>query len=326
MKHRLALVLCGVVSLPLASCKEDPKPGGDASVGGSGGAGGTGGGTGGTGGRGGTGGGGTGGGGSGGGGTGGGGGGAGGGGTGGGGPGGGGTGGGGTGGGGAGGTAGRDGGGTEAGGGGDMGRAEGGTAGDGGGAAHPMMTFFVTSATSTTGNLGGLMAADARCVALATAVGAGAKKWRAYLSVDMGPGGMPVNAKDRIGDGPWHNSKGVMLAMNSAALHARNGDPELFLDEKGNKVNGQWEGSPGPNQHDILTGTKADGTLAAGLTCNNWTGTAGMSQVGHSDGMGPGRSTMSPYNIWNGSHEGFCNDTAMRGGGGKFYCFVDPRP
>jgi hypothetical protein len=189
------------------------------------------------------------------------------------------------------------------------------------------MNFFVTSDTSKTGNLGGLTGADARCVRLATAVGQGNKTWHAYLSAEAADGGAAVNAKDRIGPGPYFNSKGAMLAADSAALHARSGDAEVFIDEKGQKINGQWTGSPTPNEHDVLTGANPDGTVLAGQTCMNWTSEAMTStaQVGHADGLGPSMSSAPPYNSWQSSHvNGGCNDTAPKGGAGRLYCFVAP--
>jgi len=183
-----------------------------------------------------------------------------------------------------------------------------------------MMSFFVTSETSTTANLGGLTAADARCQRLAAAVGHGSKTWRAYLSVEN----PATNARDRIGNGPYYNSAGAMLAADKDALHARSGDAALFIDERGNRINGQWQGSPSPVQHDILTGSTATGMLMAGNTCADWTATTGMSLVGHSDGLGPGMNSAPPYNQWAGSHEGECGDTAARGGSGRTYCFVAP--
>jgi hypothetical protein len=183
-----------------------------------------------------------------------------------------------------------------------------------------MMNFFVTSDSSKTGNLGGLMGADMRCQALAAAVGAGSKTWRAYLSTEE----PAVNARDRIGAGPYYNSKGGELAADKDALHARTGSAELFLDEKGNRINGQWEGSPTPNQHDILTGTDTDGNVVADQTCGDWTATSGSSAVGHSDGLGPGRDPEPPYSRWVGSHTGQCGNTEPGGGAGKIYCFVGP--
>jgi hypothetical protein len=189
------------------------------------------------------------------------------------------------------------------------------------------LTFFVTSQTSTTGNLGGLAGADATCQRLATAVGAGNKTWRAYLSVDRDAANSnrPVNARDRIGVGPWHNAAGTLVASNVNELHTRTGDAALFIDERGQRINGQWTGSPTPNQHDILTGSNADGTLATGLTCADWTSASSsdVGQVGHSDGFGPGQSTAGALASWNSAHSNQnCADTAPRGGAGRFYCFA----
>jgi hypothetical protein len=199
------------------------------------------------------------------------------------------------------------------------------TAGAGGGsgggsAAHAMMNFFVTSDTKANGNLGGLTGADARCQTLAAAVGHGSKTWRAYLSVST----PATNARDRIGPGPYFNSKGEQLAADKTALHARSGDAALFLDEKGNRINGQWASSPTPNQHDILTGTQKDGTISANQTCGDWAATTGMSAVGHSDGLGPNMAATGNFVNWTGSHTGQCSDTAPGGGAGKIYCFVGP--
>lgn len=202
-----------------------------------------------------------------------------------------------------------------------------GAATGGSGGASTTMSFFVSSQTSKTGNLGGLKAADMRCQTLAAAVGLGNKTWHAYLSADADPdgNGMPVNARDRIGKGPWYNQKGVLLAADLDALHARKGDAEVFIDEKGAKINGQWMNSPTPNEHDILTGSKADGTLSKGQTCDNWTSAASSMKagVGHSDGLGPGMATTGTYPSWNAAHaNGGCNDTAPQGGAGRIYCFV----
>jgi hypothetical protein len=188
--------------------------------------------------------------------------------------------------------------------------------------------FFVTSDTSMTGNLGGLAGADKRCQDLAAAVGAGNKKWAAYLSAERGgPNGGPVHAKDRIGRGPWLNAKGMMIAATLTDLHnGMAGNAELFLDERGNKVNGSWGriAMNDPNEHDILTGTNADGTVFVGRTCLDWT-SAGpdKGQVGHSDGLGPNMNPMPPYASWNSSHDNMdCSNTAPRGGSGKIYCFA----
>lgn len=189
------------------------------------------------------------------------------------------------------------------------------------------LSFFVTSDTSATANLGGLAGADARCQRLAEEAGAGGRTFRAYLSVerDESNGGGPTHARDRIGKGPWYNAKGAKVAEDLDALHARFGDADVFLDELGNKINGQWEGSPTPNQHDILTGSDMEGRVVPGKTCADWTSAAmGMAaQVGHSDGLGPMRNGAAPFNSWQSSHESAgCNDTTPRGGAGKIYCFA----
>jgi hypothetical protein len=191
----------------------------------------------------------------------------------------------------------------------------------------PGVSFFVTSATSATGNLGGLAGADATCQRLAAAVGHGSRTWRAYLSVerDAGNNNLPTHARDRIGAGPWYNANMVLIANNTAELHARTGDAALFIDERAQRINGQWTGSPSPVEHDTLTGSNADGTVAAGLTCNDWTSdsSAVAGQVGHSDGMGPNQSTAGSLSSWNAAHTNLnCANTAPRGGAGRFYCFA----
>ena len=188
-------------------------------------------------------------------------------------------------------------------------------------------TFFVTSSTSATGNLGGLRGADAICQNLASVVGAGNKTWRAYLSVerDASNGNRPTDARSRIGNGPWFNAKGVMVAANLTALHALKGDSTLFITEKGEPINGQWVGSPAPVQHDIMTGSNADGTLMTGFTCGDWTSdsTTTVGQVGHSDGFGPNRDTSGTLSSWNSAHANQnCANTAPRGGAGRIYCFA----
>lgn len=189
------------------------------------------------------------------------------------------------------------------------------------------MTFFVTSTTSPTGNLGGLSAADATCQRLGAAAGQGSRIWRAYLSVERDAStGQPVHAKDRIGTGPWRNANQVVIANDVAELHARSGDAAMFLDERGQRINGQWSGSPTPNQHDILTGSNPDGTVATGFTCGDWTSSSGAlaARVGHSDGLGPSQNPAPPFNSWNSVHAtaGTCGDTAPGGGAGRFYCFA----
>jgi hypothetical protein len=186
-----------------------------------------------------------------------------------------------------------------------------------------MLSFFVSSDTDADGNLGGLDGADARCKRLAEAVGAGDRTWRAYLSAENG--GNPIHARDRIGSGPWYNAKGEQVAADVDALHARTGDADVFLDENGAKVNGQWVGSPTPNEHDVLTGSDASGHLVAGKTCSDWTSADASlaAQVGHSDGLGPNQNGAPPFNSWQSSHENQnCSDTAPRGGAGKIYCFA----
>ena len=187
--------------------------------------------------------------------------------------------------------------------------------------------FFVTSVTSVTGNLGGLAGADATCQRLAAAAGHGSRTWRAYLSVERDPanGNQPTNARDRIGNGPWLNANRAVVANSVAELHTRVGDANLFVDERGQRINGQWTGSPSPVEHDILTGSNADGTLATGLTCADWTSASAdlAAQVGHSDGMGPNQSTAGALSSWNSAHANQnCSNTAPRGGAGRFYCFA----
>jgi len=193
------------------------------------------------------------------------------------------------------------------------------------------MSFFVTSTPiGKGGNLGGLAGADAHCQALATAAGAGNRTWRAYLST-QGPGA--VNARDRIGKGPWVNVKGQSVARDLEHLHgdtldlARLGNTltrVTALNEKGEQMPGvPFPGSTTPNQHDILTGSQPDGrayTDAADHTCNNWTSEdAGSAQLGHFDRTGgPGIS-------WNAVHPSKgCSQQALiaTGGVGLLYCFA----
>ena len=187
-------------------------------------------------------------------------------------------------------------------------------------------SFFVTSTTSVTGNLGGLAGADSRCQRLATAAGH-AGNWRAYLSVERDPanGNQATHARDRIGTGPWYNANRLLIANNLAELHSRTGDAELFVNEYGLRINGQWTGSPTPNEHDILTGSNADGRVAAGFTCADWASDSAsvVGQVGHSDGMGANQSTAGALSSWNSAHSNLnCANTAPRGGAGRIYCFA----
>jgi hypothetical protein len=182
--------------------------------------------------------------------------------------------------------------------------------------------FFITSVGSGDGaNLGGLAGADAHCQKLASAVGAGNRTWRAYLSGTEN--GKPVNAKDRIGSGPWVNAKGVVIAANVAELHGENKlTKETQLTEKGDIVNGRGDK---PNTHDILTGSQLDGTAftdGADHTCNNWTSNgAGSAEVGHHDRQGGGANPTS----WNSAHASKgCSQANLvaTGGAGLFYCFA----
>ena len=189
------------------------------------------------------------------------------------------------------------------------------------------MSFFVTSARSTTGNLGGLRGADTLCQDLASAAGFGNKIWRAYLSAerDADNGNRSTDARSRIGNGPWFNSQGMMVAGNLTELHERKGDSTVFIDERGRPINGQWPGSPSPVEHDVMTGSSADGTLLPGLTCGDWTSdsTAMLGQVGHSDGLGPNGNTAGALSSWNSSHTNLnCANSAPRGGAGRIYCFA----
>ncbi|MCB5175704.1 hypothetical protein [Microvirga lenta] len=191
------------------------------------------------------------------------------------------------------------------------------------------MTFFVTSVGSGKGaDLGGLEGADRHCQSLAEAAGAGGKTWRAYLSTQATGGAQAINARDRIGRGPWQNAKGTVIAKDVADLHggSNNLTKQTALTEKGEPVKGRGDS---PNQHDILTGTQADGTaFPAGedRTCGNWTrsGTEGAVMVGHHDRMGLDDSAAAKS--WNASHpsRGGCSQDALRstGGAGLFYCFA----
>ena len=191
-------------------------------------------------------------------------------------------------------------------------------------------TFFVTSAGIGNGaNLGGLAGADNHCQALAQAAGAGAKTWRAYLSTQAADGQPVVNARDRIGKGPWQNSKGVVIAKDVAELHGTNNiTKQTALSEKGDVLNGRGDM---PNRHDVLTGSQPDGTaFAAGddRTCKNWTSsTQGSAIVGHFDRMGLRDDDASKS--WNSSHpsrgpDGGCSQADLRstGGDGLLYCFA----
>lgn len=200
-------------------------------------------------------------------------------------------------------------------------------------APAPTLGFFVSS-TKHDGNLGGLSGADAICQTLATDAGAGDKTWHAYLSAVND--GMAVNARERIGTGPWYNANGVLLAADLTALHALIGNADLFITEKAEKVNGQWNGSNGQdgkpaNEHDIMTGSDSEGNLFVGenqSTCSDWTSNmvAPGPQVGHTDGMGPNMDQSSEiFTSWNGGHAALACGVmglALAGSAGRIYCFA----
>jgi hypothetical protein len=180
------------------------------------------------------------------------------------------------------------------------------------------MTFFVTSVGAGDGaNLGGLDGADAHCAKLAEAAGSTGKTWKAYLSAEG------VNAKDRIGAGPWQNFKGDVIATDVANLHSADNKltKATALSESGNPINGRGDT---PNQHDILTGSNPDGTLAAGQTCGDWTlNGEGSAIVGHSDRTGLDESDAAKS--WNSSHpsRGCSQENLVgTGGAGLLYCFA----
>jgi hypothetical protein len=185
--------------------------------------------------------------------------------------------------------------------------------------------FFITSAGSGDGaNLGGLDGADKLCQKLAEAAGSKGRTWRAYLSASASGGQAAVNARDRIGPGPWHNAKGVAVATSVADLHsdANKLSKENSITEKGATVNGRGDN---PNMHDILTGSQMDGTLTPGTadtTCKNWTSNSdGSALVGHHDRQGGGTNPTS----WNSAHASKgCSQANLQGTGGNglFYCFA----
>jgi hypothetical protein len=190
------------------------------------------------------------------------------------------------------------------------------------------MTFFVTSVGIGKGaDLGGLEGADRHCQNLAQAAGSTGKTWRAYLSTQ---GTNPVNARDRIGRGPWQNAKGVVIAKDVAELHGDNNKltKQTALTEKGDVVPGRGDQ---PNKHDILTGSEPDGTSFPAdkdMTCGNWTKSGeGAAMVGHADRTGLDDS--APAKSWNSSHPsrgpgGGCSqaDLNSTGGAGLLYCFA----
>ena len=196
-------------------------------------------------------------------------------------------------------------------------------------APPPPMGFFITSVGMGNGaNLGGLAGADKHCQTLAAAAGAGTRTWRAYLSTQAAGTQPPVNARDRIGTGPWYNAKGQMVAANVADLH---GDIErdrnnirkpTALTEKGGQINGVGDQ---PNQHDMLTGSDSHGRVLLGApnttTCDNWTSNADTSRamLGHHDRLGGANAS------WNAVHlSAGCSQESLvkTGGAGMFYCFA----
>ena len=187
------------------------------------------------------------------------------------------------------------------------------------------MGFFVTSVGMGKGaNLGGLKGADAHCNKLATAAGAGNRDWRAYLSTKNG-NKRGVFARARIGDGPWYNARGILIATNPTDLHLYNKTItlETALDESGKRIKGRGDK---PNEHDILTGSQDDGTPffprdGKDHTCSNWTSTSseGSAQVGHHDRHGGGNPSWSSAHASRGCSQ---EDLTKTGGAGKFYCFA----
>lgn len=191
------------------------------------------------------------------------------------------------------------------------------------------MGFFITSAGAGNGaDLGGLAGADAHCQKLATAAGAGARTWRAYLSTGWTSTTPVVNARDRIGKGPWFNAKGALIASNVDQLHgANNLTKATALDEKGELVKGRGDT---PNMHDILTGSRVDGTAFSSnpgmpdMTCGEWKKSGdGSAMTGHHDRIGLAADAWSTS--WNSSHNTVgCSQQALAktGGAGLFYCFA----
>jgi hypothetical protein len=193
------------------------------------------------------------------------------------------------------------------------------------GGVKSVMTFFVTSrGLGKGGDLGGLSGADAHCQSLAQAEGAGDHTWRAYLSTSAADGQPAVNARDRIGRGPWYNAEGLLIAANLDELHSDENkiNKETAVTERLDPVNGVGDT---PNVHDILTGSRPDGTgypASDDLTCRNWTSSAsGAAQVGHHDRRGLAEGV----NSWNSVHASRgCSQEQlqMTGGAGLFYCFA----
>ena len=190
----------------------------------------------------------------------------------------------------------------------------------------PRMTFFITSVGAGKGaDFGGLAGADRHCQNLAWQAGAGHRTWRAYLSQSTWRDQLSIHARDRIGKGPWHNARGDLIAANVEELHTKpNINKQTALTEKWDPVNGRGDK---PNMHDILTGSKPDGTAYTGeedRTCNNWRSSGdGAAQVGHHDRLG--LKDDEPSRSWNSSHPSRgCSLAALQssGGAGLLYCFA----
>jgi hypothetical protein len=189
------------------------------------------------------------------------------------------------------------------------------------------MSFFVTSVGSGKGgDLGGLAGADAHCQSLAQAAGAGNKTWHAYLSSSTNPNnGQATNARDRIGNGPWQNAKGVVIAKDVNDLHTNpNINKDTLLDEKGNRIKVRGDT---PNMHDMLTGSDLQGrafSATLNLTCNNWTSsTFGSAMLGHGDREGIA-DTVYQHSPFAAHMSRDCTQAGLvaTGGNGLFYCFA----
>jgi hypothetical protein len=189
------------------------------------------------------------------------------------------------------------------------------------------MSFFISSTGSGKGaDYGGIAGADNHCQTLATAAGAGNRTWHAYLSASPAGGAAAVNARDRIGKGPWQNAKGVVVAKDVSELHGKNNlNKQTALTEKGDVVNGAGDT---PNKHDILTGSKPDGTAFPGpedMTCGNWTKSGeGKAMLGHHDRTGTNPDPVANVS-WNSSHPSAgCSDDLLKktGSAGLLYCFA----
>jgi hypothetical protein len=193
-------------------------------------------------------------------------------------------------------------------------------------AQQSSMTFFVTSAgPGNGGDLGGIEGADAHCQKLATAAGAGARTWHAYLSSNTPATGQAVNARDRIGTGPWQNAKGAVIAKDVDDLHANpNINKETLLDETGQRIKVRGDT---PNMHDMLTGSDMQGRAYPGnmnLTCNNWkSSTVGSAMLGHGDREGLA-DTVYQHSPFAAHMSRDCTQAGLvaTGGNGLFYCFA----